>query len=174
MQEFEKSVGIPKSLELSSEDRWPPKHAFPQDEILIFMPGPRKPTAILEATGAFDKNPNRKRPLEPIAEGEALKPKYLKGLASRLWDEFIPKLTKMGTLKAVDGPGLATWCCLEAEFEEDPGRMTASRITQKRAYEERFGMSAGARAKISLEDGKSGDPAEKYFDSPVGRRRTLQ
>jgi hypothetical protein len=136
------------------------------------MSRPRKSVAILEATGAFDKNPNRKRTSEPVAEGDAIKPKYLKGLASRLWDQFAPKLTKMGTLKAVDAPGLATWCCLEAEFQKDPAGMKASRITQKRAYEERFGMSAGARAKISTKGDQPEDPAEKYFGGPDDRSGT--
>lgn len=133
------------------------------------MARPRKPSAILDALGAFEHDPNRKRQGEPSADGAAAKPKYLKGMAAKIWDEFAPKLAKMGTIKNVDGPGLATWCCLEAEFQKDPSRMTASRITQKRAYEERFGMSAGARAKMSIDSGKTADPAEKYFESANDR-----
>lgn len=136
------------------------------------MARPRKPTTILDALGAFEHDPNRKRQAEPEAEGVAAKPKYLKGMAAKIWDEFAPKLAKMGTIKSVDGPGLATWCCLEAEFQKDPARMTASRITQKRAYEERFGMSASARAKMTLESGKTADPAEKYFDNSDNRSDT--
>ena len=51
------------------------------------MGRPRKPTEVLEALGAFAKNPNRRRGNQPAAEGVAVKPKYLKGRASRLWDE---------------------------------------------------------------------------------------
>jgi phage terminase small subunit len=129
------------------------------------MARPKKATAILEATGAFEKNPDRKRHSEPTAEGEPVKPKFIKGSASRIWDEYAPKLVKMGTLKAVDSAGFATWCFLESEFQKEPSRMTAALFTQKRAYEERFGMSAGARAKLSVGDAeKKKDPAEKYFE----------
>jgi hypothetical protein len=137
------------------------------------MPRPNKPSAILETLGAFDKNPGRKREGEPIADGEPIKPKYIKGAACRIWDEYAPKLVKMGTLKAVDSPGFATWCCLEAGFQKEPSRMTASLITQKRAYEERFGMSAAARAKMSINHVHSKkDPAEKYFDDSEQRSGT--
>ena len=133
------------------------------------MPGPRKPTAILEAKGAFDKNPNRKRSGEPIAEGDAVKPRFVKGRASKVWDEIAPLLRNMGTLKAVDSIAFGTFCCLQAEFEKNPREMTAARITQKRFYEERFGMNPSARAKMAVEgEGKSKDPAERYFGNPDG------
>jgi hypothetical protein len=130
------------------------------------MARPKKPSSVLNTLGAFEHDPQRKRASEPIAEGSAVKPKYLKGLPAKIWDEYAPILEKMGTLFAVDAPGFATWCCLEAEFQKEQSRMTSARITQKRAYEERFGMSSGARAKMGVTDGEKAkkDPAEKYFD----------
>ena len=137
------------------------------------MARPKKPSTILETLGAFEKNPDRKREGEPIADGEPIKPKYIKGSASRIWDEYAPKLVKMGTLRAVDSPGFGTWCCLEARFQKEPSRMTASLISQKRFYEERFGMSAAARAKMSINHVQSKkDPAEKYFDDSEQRSGT--
>jgi len=129
------------------------------------MARPKKPTSILEATGAFDKNPDRRRTGEPVAEGEPVKPEYLKGAAAKLWEQYAPVCYEMGPLFLVDSPGFATWCWLEARFQQAPDKMTAALITQKRAYEERFGMSSGARAKMGVTDGqkKEPDPAEKYF-----------
>jgi hypothetical protein len=76
-----------------------------------------------------------------------------------------PLLTKMGTLKGVDAPCLATWCCLEAEFEQSPNGTRAARIAQKRVYEEKLGMSASARAKMAIDPDQKPDPAEKYFEN---------
>jgi len=140
------------------------------------MPHTHTPTAILEAKGAFEKNPNRKRDAEPVADGEPIKPKHLKGAASRIWDEYCPRLVKMGTAYEVDSAALAAWCCLQAEFQKDPARMNSSRIAQMRAYEDRFGMNASARAKLgSSPANKPTDPAEKYFgDNPGSSSRIFQ
>lgn len=131
------------------------------------MARPFKPTKLLEVLGSFEHDPQRRRDAEPMAEGKAVKPKYLKGLASRIWDEYAPKLEKMGILYAVDAPALATWCCLEAEFQKDQSRMHASRITQKRGYEGTLGMSPGTRSKLGVTNGGNvehgADPAEEYL-----------
>jgi hypothetical protein len=129
------------------------------------MARPFKPTAVLEVLGSFEHDPQRKRDAEPMAEGKAVKPKYLKGLASRIWEEYAPKLEKMGILYAIDAPALATWCCLEAEFQREQSRMKASRITQKRSYEGLLGMSPGTRSKLGVTNGRNveADAAEKYL-----------
>jgi hypothetical protein len=129
------------------------------------MAPPHKPTKILEVLGSFEHDPQRKRGSEPVTEGKAVKPKYLKGLASKIWDEYAPKLEQMGILFAIDAPGLATWCCLEAEFQKDQSRMVSARITQKRSYEGLLGMSPGTRSKLGVTNGRNVevDAAEKYL-----------
>lgn len=128
---------------------------------------PRKPTALLEATGAFEIHPERRdqRKHEPKITGEVLKPKYLKGKASRIWDEVALQLIAAGILTAIGARSFATWCCLEAEWEKSPERMNASRIAQKTKIAQAFGMDAASQAKLSVNDGESSsDPADKYFN----------
>ena len=98
---------------------------------------------------------------------EPRKPQFLKGHASRLWDEYAPICAAMGTVTAADSHEFATWCCLAAEYEEGPKRMIAARVAQKRAYAERFGLGgAGARSKLTVKDAnESQDPADKYFSN---------
>jgi phage terminase small subunit len=134
------------------------------------MARPRKPTALLEVRGAFITHPERKRTGEPIAEGEARKPPFVKGVAARLWAEYAPLVAAMGILKRVDSFNFGMWCCLAAEFQKNPDRMDTSRIAQLRQIGERFGLDAGARAKLSVTQAqKSEDPAEKYFRRCVDR-----
>src|SRR5215471_8545973 len=129
------------------------------------MVRPRKPTALLELQGAFQKNPQRRRTHKPIADGEAKKPRFVKGAAARLWGEYAPRVAAMGLLKAVDAFNFGVWCCLAAEFEKHSQRMPANRIAQMRQVGERFGLDAGARAKLAVRQQEStvDDPAEKYF-----------
>jgi hypothetical protein len=136
------------------------------------MSRPPKATAILDVTGAFDKNPNRKRSGEPIApEGELEKPKILRGRASKIWDRYAAICFGMGTLRRGDEGEFSTWCILQAGFEEDPERFceTAALIAQKRTTAEKFGIAgAGSRAKIALDKGKEQhDPADKYLNAPI-------
>ena len=75
-----------------------------------------------------------------------------------------------GLLKAVDAFNFAVWCCLAAEFEKDAERMTAARIAQMRQVGERFGLDAGARAKLAVTAEhkiEEEDPADKYLNRPA-------
>ena len=60
------------------------------------MARPRTPTTLLEVRGAFIKDPQRRRLHEPIAEGEAKKPAFVKGIAARIWREYAPRVAAMG------------------------------------------------------------------------------
>jgi phage terminase small subunit len=139
------------------------------------MARPRKPTTLLEVRGAFVKNPNRKRGHEPIAEGVAVKPRFVKKTAACLWREYAPRVAAMGILKEVDSFNFGVWCCLAAEFEKDSQAMPANRIAQMRQVGERFGLDAGARAKLAVTEGdKINDPAEKYLAEAEARRNALR
>ena len=51
---------------------------------------PRKPTAVLELNGAYEKNPNRKRPDEPMPQGKpGDSPTYLGEDGAAIWDEMV-------------------------------------------------------------------------------------
>lgn len=123
------------------------------------------------------------RPLpdqEPEPQGEVIRPKFLRGRAARLWDEYAPELIRIGTLTSVDAHMFATWCALAAELEKSPANMNASRIGQMRALASSFGMDASSRARIGTAaggskgapaprdpDDKPKKPAESYFDRPA-------
>lgn len=108
----------------------------------------------------------KSNPDEPKASGRPVKPAFLedfyKGRASRLWDEYSPRAP---WLKAPDSMALAGWCCLVAEFEDGPERMTASRIAQMRAIGSCLGLDPNSRSRLHAEGGGApkDDPAAKYF-----------
>ena len=58
------------------------------------MPRPRKPTSLLELSGAFQKNPQRRRPEEP-KDGRPLgaAPKRLPEAVRPFWDELVRMVT---------------------------------------------------------------------------------
>ena len=77
------------------------------------MPARRKPTALLEASGAFDKNPGRRREREgePVSEGPIGEPPadWLAGAAINarlaaqveLWREIV-EMAQFGVLSSMD------------------------------------------------------------------------
>ena len=104
---------------------------------------------------------------EPKPEGKPSKPKFLKGRASKLWDEYIPALNNTRITTFVDAHMFAALCSLMAEFEKNPKEMTASRISQMRGLASSFGMDPSSRSRLSVKDGgeSTSDPADKYFNS---------
>jgi hypothetical protein len=127
----------------------------------------RQPASLLEAKNSFLKHPERRRTGEPIPlEGDLVRPEFLKGRAAELFDEISILCAAMGTAAHGDEWELATWCVLEAEFEENPRKMFTSRLALKRSCAERFGMAgAGSRAKLAADPKERKDPAEKYFEA---------
>jgi phage terminase small subunit len=128
------------------------------------MPGRKpKPTHLKLVQG----NPG-KRPLndaEPEPTTGCPKPKFLKGRAAKIWDEYAPELERIGVLTAVDGHMFATWCVLAEEVERDAKGMTASRIAQMRALASSFGLDASSRSRLSVKgaDKSKDDKADQYF-----------
>jgi phage terminase small subunit len=97
---------------------------------------------------------------EPQPQGEVEKPRFLKGRAAKLWDQYAPELIRLRVLTVIDAHNFAAWCSLAAEFEKDPAGMVAAKIGQMRGLASSFGMDAAARARL----GGSGEkPAEDPF-----------
>lgn len=109
-------------------------------------------------------------PNEPQASGDPVKPGFLgdfyEGRASRLWDENAPRTP---WIKSADSMALAAWCCLGAEFEDHPGRMSASRIAQWRTLGSLLGLDPSSRSRISGPgEGVSNHArAAKFFERPT-------
>ena len=98
----------------------------------------------------------------PAAEGRPIKVPKLKGRASKLWAEVVERCW---WLAEADSYKLGMWCHLEAEFEQDPLRMIASRISQLRGLGSELGMDPASRVRLGTTDGKRKPKtkAESYF-----------
>src|SRR5215475_6589487 len=98
---------------------------------------PRKPTALHLVEGTLNATRHKDRENEPEVTGKPVKPRFLKGKASKLWDTYV----EIGYwLTSADSHALATWCGLAAELEHDLKNMTASRISQWRALGSALGF----------------------------------
>lgn len=117
------------------------------------MPRPRKPTVILEAIGAFDKDPQRRtqREHEPQAEGRPQKPKFLKGATSRVWDRLLAEVEKLEVAKSADSVEFSILCCLVADFEENPSRIPVGKLELMRKLLTTFGLDPATRARLKTE-----------------------
>ena len=105
--------------------------------------------------------PSRRRVAGPVADGVPEAPGYLQGAALALWNEIAPRLT---WLSLVDSAALALWCCLEAEFRENPKGMIASRVSQLRLVADSLGLSPTARRRLqsSSNPAHGGDDGARF------------
>lgn len=138
------------------------------------MPAHRKPTALhlVEATTNVTRHKDRKG--EPVLTGKPKRPKFLRGRASKLWDEYV---VIAYWLTEADSHALAIWCGLTAEAERGISKMTASRLSQLRSYGGELGFAGpGARSRINVgsalgstgkgtESKKPNDP-NRFFKRP--------
>ena len=73
--------------------------------------GPRpKPVAILEATGAYKKNPQRRRDTPKPPPGKPRRPAHLTGYGKREWQRMSKMLAAMGLFESCDGRALELYC----------------------------------------------------------------
>jgi phage terminase small subunit len=122
----------------------------------------QRPTATIVKLARGNPGKRRIRDDEPIASGRPVKPPKLRGRAAKLWDEVVEFAF---WLAAADSYKLHIWCELQAEFEQDSGRMLSSRIAQLRAVGSELGLDPAARARLKTgptNDKK--DPAAEFLD----------
>lgn len=123
------------------------------------MGNPRKPAALRLLEGNRGKRPI---PVEPEPAGDVAKPRGLRGRASAIWDELVPVLVDMGTLKSPDAHQFAVWCKLAAKSETQFNKMTVGELTALRLIGDGLGMSAVGRAKLgTVEKRKPDNPFSK-------------
>ena len=114
------------------------------------MGRPRKPTSILELTGAFDKDPKRAelRVNEPIPSpdvGDA--PPYFNDYLRAIWDEIMENAAP-GVIKRSDRLALEAWCLIIAQIR--CGIAQAPIYAQHKAYAQQFGMTPAARSMVQV------------------------
>jgi phage terminase small subunit len=107
---------------------------------------------------------------EPTVSGDPVRPKWLKGRPSALWDEV---LAFAYWLTVADSYKLAAWCDRQADFEKSRKDWTAADRREHRSLGSELGLDPSSRARMGndLRGVGSGskatkpkDVAAKYFD----------
>lgn len=113
------------------------------------MGRPRTPTNILDARGAFDKNPQRKR-TDPATSGPiGDAPAHLNEMEAAIWAEVL-EIAPQGVLTCADRFAVEEMCRLVAEVRVGGNEMTSANRSLLRTYLGQFGMTPADRAKINV------------------------
>lgn len=134
------------------------------------MGRPRTPTNVLDARGAFKKNPQRgaARENEPEPNGDIGEPPQGITLDQHeAWKEIVACAPE-GVLCKADRIALRVAATLYAEFIRNPADMPAARIARLDSILARFGMTPADRSKVGAP--KGGKPKGNAFSSFVGNK----
>jgi P27 family predicted phage terminase small subunit len=150
------------------------------------MPRPRKPTKVLELSGAFRKNPQRaaERRHEPkLPTGIGEPPEWLDTHALEEWWRIVPDLESAGVTSRVEATSLGAYCQAvsrlrkaEAEiFRDGITIMTESGLKKHpavniaersmiiiRAFASEFGMTPASRSKVHGKPADDAKPANEF------------
>ena len=151
------------------------------------MGRPRKPSEVLEASGSYDHDPQRRRHDEPpAASGEPAMPEYFAGVAEECWNTTTAIMRQMGTLSSGWQKILERYClhtamyhkCLDAldegglviETKDGPKRSPWSIEMRQHASilakcETELGVTPVSRSKVSKVTGTKSDD-DKFFGGP--------
>ena len=111
------------------------------------MARPRTPTNVLDARGAFKKNPQRRRQdAEPSGQLGAA-PAHLECEALQAWEE-IKRSAPRDVLTESDRLALEVAAQLLAQFRTDPVEFPAAKLVRLEALLGKFGMTPADRAKV--------------------------
>ena len=126
------------------------------------MSRPRTATSILDARGAFAKNPNRKR-TEPKCKSPfpVKAPGHLTPIQVKWWHK-IKKAVPEGVLGGADIFAVELAAVLWSEFVVDPKEMNNGRIAQMRAALGVLGLSPADRAKLSAAPAKAAGAFDEF------------
>lgn len=116
------------------------------------MARPRKPTALLEASGAYKKDPQRRADREgEVEDVEDLgaRPPGLPVAVAVVWDELVADCHK-GVLTRADRQSLEIAARLMAEFRQRGADMEAGKIGRLQAALGELGMSPASRSKVKV------------------------
>jgi phage terminase small subunit len=118
------------------------------------MSRPRTPTALLDARGAFSKNPDRQRPAEPTTDQPiGSPPTYLSKDEKKIWKELV-KQSLPGVLKFSDRASFELLVRLTSTMRTDYATM---RVADKSLFVSlcsRFALTPADRSKVNVEQPK--------------------
>lgn len=123
------------------------------------MPRPRKPTALLEQSGSFEKHPERRReregePVNPNPLGPP--PAHLNAAQRAAWGE-LERITPAGVLSEADRPFLEMTCMLLALLRELGAVMETSKIARLESCLGRLGLTPADRSRVRALPGMKGN-----------------
>lgn len=124
------------------------------------MSKPRKPTNVLELSGAFKKNPKRgrKRANEPTpADGIGSPPTHLCDASKAAWKELV-KICVPGVLTRSDRFIVEITANLLTEYRRSPDDFLTSRMTQLRGALSQLGLNPVDRSKVGVFPNKPEEP----------------
>lgn len=130
------------------------------------MGRPRTPSNILDARGAFDKNPNRRRVDEPEPNGDIGEPpERLTEDQRAAWSEIVSTCAN-GVLCQSDRIAVEVAAVLLAMFRADPSGIPGAKLARLDSLMARFGMTPSDRSKVSAPKAKAVNP----FAALVGKK----
>lgn len=122
------------------------------------MGRPRTPTKLLDARGAFKKDPQRRRDGEPQVKNPlGAPPEHLTEDEVKCWQEIAGK-APVGVLTEADGLAVEMASQLLARMRRSFDDMTAQDRKHLDVLLGRFGMNPSDRAKLSIEKPKDENP----------------
>jgi hypothetical protein len=123
------------------------------------MPALRKPTAVLEASGAFQHDPKRRRDHEPdTGRGVGPPPDWLTEGERQAWDQLVAD-TAAGVWQSSDKAFLEQLARMLAKSREGPEVFGTKSMTLFVSMLARAGMTPADRSKVYVKpDGKEEKP----------------
>lgn len=109
------------------------------------MPAPRKPTSVLEASGAFKHDPQRRRPHEPDSGPLGEPPAHLSEAVRVIWLE----MAAFPVFQRSDRTFLEVLATLMHEFRTNP-QMTSAKSQILLTMLSRCGMSPADRSRVEV------------------------
>lgn len=126
------------------------------------MARPRTPTKVLEARGAFKKDPQRKRDGEPECNNPLGAPhESLNEMEAKCWHELAHN-APAGVLTEADRIPMEMASALLAEFRLDRAAFTGQKLARLQSLCGAFGMTPADRAKLSIEKPKDASPFSAF------------
>ncbi len=111
------------------------------------MARPRKPTNVLELTGAFKKDPQRRRQDAESAGELTAPPPHINGAVLHAWNE-IAQYAPRDVLTDSDRISLEIAANLLAQFRADPTEFPGAKLVRLEALLGKFGMTPADRSKV--------------------------
>ncbi len=117
-----------------------------------------KPTAILEMSGAYEKNPSRRRANEPdTGRGVGPAPNSWDDEKKKVWDEIVSNCAG-GVFQSSDRHMMEVLCTLLLEFRKNPSEFGGRKYPVLMTLLSKCGMTPSDRSRVVVAGGKENKP----------------